>query len=82
MPVIVLHLLNGAEVIAPLDGISYIVNLSHLPGPCKTRVHFSGDKANSIDVVETSLDILRQMSNPFTIPDLIDPNEKSGCDIE
>lgn len=41
------------------DTITYIADLEI--GPCKTRIYFNGDRANSIDVIEDIHDVAQKI---------------------
>lgn len=54
-----LTMLGGYKVTVFLDKIIYITRLE--TSPYKTRIHFMGDRSNSIDVLETMDEILGMM---------------------
>ena len=47
---------GGHRAVVFFDNISYISRLDS--GPCQSRIHFIGDRANSIDVLESIEDVL------------------------
>lgn len=47
---------GGHRAVVFSDNISYISRLDS--GPCQSRIHFIGDRANSIDVLESIEDVL------------------------
>ena len=47
---------GGHKAVVFLDNVSYISRLDS--GPCQSRIHFTGDRANSIDVLESIEDVL------------------------
>lgn len=54
-----LTMFGGYMVTVFLDKIVYITRLES--SPCKTRIHFIGDRSNSVDVLETLDEILGMM---------------------
>ena len=57
------------------DTITYITDLE--VGPCKTRIYFDGDRANSIDVIEDIHEVAKKIficgvitpTYSFTLPE-------------
>ena len=54
-----LTMFGGYKVTVFLDKIVYITRLE--ASPCRTRIHFIGDRSNSVDVLETLDEILGMM---------------------
>ena len=54
-----LTMFGGYKVTVFLDKIVYITRLES--SPCRTRIHFIGDRGNSVDVLETMDEILGMM---------------------
>ena len=58
---------GGRPVYINTDEITYLARLEI--GPCKTRIHFNGDRSNSVDVCEDIETVAKRimMSNRISL---------------